>query len=279
MTYSIFTIIKDEHQYLDEWIKYHIDLGIDKIYVYDDVLSKSHKEICEKYYPIVEHTNIINLVPIKDKNRIIQDKQRIMKSSHQVYFMKLILNHLHQTTNYDWIFYIDIDEFLTFENSFHTFDNIFSQFTEYNMAILYSEYYNANGYIRKPEYISVIDTFTQTCGNLYKLCKHKTSKLVFNMNLFSSELDYTHHYPKSGKYCNTDFSTELEKNSLKKIYMRHYVTKSFEEYVSKIYIRGQFGKSKSINIFFLLNTDIDPNCKEVEEVKQKIQNQLIMLSK
>jgi hypothetical protein len=31
MTSCILTVIKNEHQYLDEWIKYHIDLGIDHI--------------------------------------------------------------------------------------------------------------------------------------------------------------------------------------------------------------------------------------------------------
>jgi hypothetical protein len=34
MKCCILTIIKNEHEYLDEWIRYHLDLGIDHIFIY-----------------------------------------------------------------------------------------------------------------------------------------------------------------------------------------------------------------------------------------------------
>ena len=39
---AICAILKNEHQYLDEWIRHHLDIGFDEIYLYEDFGSKSH---------------------------------------------------------------------------------------------------------------------------------------------------------------------------------------------------------------------------------------------
>lgn len=49
MKTCILTIIKNEHQYLDEWIQYHLNLGIDALFIYEDIDSDSHLEIAQKY--------------------------------------------------------------------------------------------------------------------------------------------------------------------------------------------------------------------------------------
>ena len=36
MKICIFTIIKNEQEYLEEWIKYHLDLGIDHLFIFED---------------------------------------------------------------------------------------------------------------------------------------------------------------------------------------------------------------------------------------------------
>jgi len=43
----ICSIIKNEHQYLEEWIDYHLNLGFDGIYLVEDVTSKSHSNITD----------------------------------------------------------------------------------------------------------------------------------------------------------------------------------------------------------------------------------------
>jgi len=49
MKNCVLTIIKNEHLYLDEWIKYHLDMGVDHIFIFEDIDSDSHKEIVNKY--------------------------------------------------------------------------------------------------------------------------------------------------------------------------------------------------------------------------------------
>lgn len=38
-------LIKDEQRYIEELIDYHLNLGINKIILFEDVNSKSHKHI------------------------------------------------------------------------------------------------------------------------------------------------------------------------------------------------------------------------------------------
>ena len=49
MKNCILTVIKNEHEYLDEWIQYHLNLGIDYIFIFEDIDSDSHKKITDKY--------------------------------------------------------------------------------------------------------------------------------------------------------------------------------------------------------------------------------------
>ena len=45
----IFTVIKDEHDYLDFFIRYHLDLGIDHLFIFEDIGSLSHVGIVNRY--------------------------------------------------------------------------------------------------------------------------------------------------------------------------------------------------------------------------------------
>jgi hypothetical protein len=49
MNNCILTIIKNEHLYLDEWIQYHLNIGVDHIFIFEDIDSNSHHEIVQPY--------------------------------------------------------------------------------------------------------------------------------------------------------------------------------------------------------------------------------------
>ena len=60
MKTCICTVIKNEHLYLEDWIKYNISLGIDKIYIVEDIGSESHKDIIDKY---IDNVEIFKMTP------------------------------------------------------------------------------------------------------------------------------------------------------------------------------------------------------------------------
>ena len=49
MKCAICAIIKDEQKFLKEFIDYHLSLGFDDIYLYEDSGSVSHDSITNKY--------------------------------------------------------------------------------------------------------------------------------------------------------------------------------------------------------------------------------------
>ena len=49
MKTCIFVVIKDEQEYIEDFIRYHINLGIDTLFIFEDIDSTSHKSITDKY--------------------------------------------------------------------------------------------------------------------------------------------------------------------------------------------------------------------------------------
>lgn len=78
----ILTVIKNEHLYLDEWIKYHLDFGIDHLFIMEDIDSDSHDEITNKYKDFV---TVIKLKNFLNDNlyRIAQNIKEGRKRSSQ----------------------------------------------------------------------------------------------------------------------------------------------------------------------------------------------------
>ncbi len=261
MSVCIFTIVKNEQDYLDEWIIYHLSLGIDKIYIFEDDGSLSHASICDKYDKVVLDSiysvfygrarDIINRIPL------------------QVRYMISCLNYIKEHDSFDWVTYIDVDEFITLENKSDTLDSVLNAYSDYNMLCVQWKNFGASGHIHKP-IGNCVDVYTTECA-LYtgsKMSSFASSKLFFNMHFYGiRKIKFNHHIPYGNLYwCKTDFSVDLKSAVYDKIYLRHYITKSFEEFCKKIFVRGQFNDSKDLRIFFKFNPDIDINDPDVKTI-------------
>ena len=107
MKIAVVAVAKDEHQYMDEWLKYHTDLGVDQFFIvnnneipagdgYEDDLF-FQKQLSEKY-------------PVKFFQLYGQDAMTLAGKQAGVY------NTIYQTQllnqGYDWVAFIDLDEFI-----------------------------------------------------------------------------------------------------------------------------------------------------------------------
>ena len=109
---AICCIAKCENHYLKEWADYHLSLGFSHIYIYDN-----NDEDGEKIAPLCEsYDNVIVLD--------CRGKVNYQKRAYTEFYRKY-------GNTYDWIAYIDVDEFITFNEStniktinefLHTFD-------------------------------------------------------------------------------------------------------------------------------------------------------------
>ena len=269
---------KNERLYLDEWIKYHLGIGVDKIYIFEDVGSESHKDICCKYNN-VECNSITSIYNDSDIETITAAKKNHLdKFGCQIKFFKDCLDYIRDNSNLDWVAYIDTDEFITIENSNDSLSELVTQYNNYNLVILQWLNYNANGHITMPSG-NVIDNYTTTC-KLYtgrRMCHYASCKLLFNLHKWDRDRVWCNmHVPAHlDGWCKTDFSTNLDVPVYDKIYIRHYITKSFEEFCNKIFVRGQFCGSKNLSTFYNLNKDISRNDPLVKTIVNDIYSKLM----
>ena len=261
MNICIFTVIKNEHLYLDEWIKYHLDLGIDHLFIFEDDGSESHKNITNKYSSNKVSLNSIDILPI-DKSHVHN-----WQESRQSIYNKEGLWWIKNNYDYDWCFAIDCDEYITLSNDGDNITSVLNLYSDYDAVILQWQNYNANGHIYKPNYEEkgILDTYTQKCGKSINDAKCKTTKLVYNFYTFKKHYFLgTHLCYDFCKWCKTDYSKELNKICYDNIYLRHYITKSWEEYVWKLKTRGMFHKKhRNYEEFFEMNTDMKSMKKEL----------------
>lgn len=260
MKICICTVIKNEHQYLDEWIQYHINLGIDHIFIFEDYDSDSHKEITDKY----ENVSLIPIFSILSettKKYIPELKISRKISPQEIYFKRALLYIKNNYPEYQWGFVIDIDEFITLEDNSKTLEDIIQLYQDYDAFILQWKCYGANEIIQKPDYKEkgVIDTYTSEISGYIPTATPKSyTKTCYNLHNYKQlYFGYSHQPSDFCNFCRTDFSKDRITPIYDNIYIRHYITKSWEEYVNKVNIRGfLYGKIRTYDFFFEVNSDM-----------------------
>lgn len=261
MSSCIFTVIKNEHQYLDEWIKYHLDLGIDAIFIYEDVGSDSHLEITQKY-PQVILDQIPNLLTEKELSRAIELKRTSGINPQPLYITRGLQHIQNLNPHYDWCFVIDNDEFITFENPNDKLDILLVKYESYDAVILSWECYGASGRVEKPDYTEkgVVATYTEKMQGYVPVSAPKSlTKTCYNLNRYHINRICQVHQPSLDyNCCRTDLSQNRERRIYKYLYLRHYITKSWEEFLWKRTARGFLfgGPNRDLDAFFKMNPDM-----------------------
>jgi len=275
MTSCILTVIKDEHLYLDEFIQYHLNLGIDYIIIAEDIDSKSHKNITDKYNNVTLYNILDFFKEDKTKEEKIINRKKYKISNQESYLyhgLIYVKNHY----NFDWCFVIDIDEFITIDNKYKNINEVLSLYENYDAVILQWQNYGANGLIYTPDYNQkgIIETYTKCC-NFTKIDKpawFRNVKSVHHLNKYTKDSYNSGHVPNlKTNWCRTNFSKDIKNLIYDNMYIRHYITKSWEEYVNKIKIRGLFNRiHRNYEDFFDLNPDMKDNKEELLKIADDI---------
>lgn len=269
---SILTVVKNEQEYLDEWIKYHLDLGVDHIFIFEDFGSDSHKEICDKYTDRVSLSSIETLLDENTIKEVLELKLSKERNPQIIYFKKC-LNYIQSLSIYDWCFVIDCDEYITFENNGSKLEDVLGMYKDYDAFVMQWRCYGANGHIKKPDYKGkgLIGTYTKPSLDCGHFVLEWTSKTCYNLKKYRESFYMTVHQPSDEcNWCRTDFSKDRKRFAYDTVYLRHYITKSWEEFIAKRK-RGFFvGFARTVEMFFRINQDMFPLKQQLlEDLKQE----------
>lgn len=213
---SICGIVKDENDYLEEWINYHRLIGVEHFYIYDNGSQVPVKDTIEQ----LGFGPFITVIDFPGKN------QHVKAYAH-------CLRHYGESSR--WIAFIDIDEFIVPNTPGHSLPEFLIDYEEYGGLGVNWLIFGSNGHQHKPAYAQ-LESFTRRSETGFHPNKHiksivqpKFVKSAFKSHCFQ-------YIP--GKHCvNEHFlpiADSFSENSTSKIQLNHYYCRSFEEYQAKI---------------------------------------------
>lgn len=235
MNVCIFTVVKDEQEYLNDFLAYHTALGID-VFVFEDVFSKSHISITSNYTNVYLHS-VKELYNEEEIPQLIENRKN--KVPPQTEFINRGLRYIHSLDKYDWCWLIDCDEYIT---SSEPFRDVLSRFSDRDAVLVYWKNFGCSKHLYKPHYDRPIwDIYTKPCGyEKYSDLKYfKITKFCVNMRRWKPTQKWFIHCAQVN-YIKADGTYKRTEIVYEPLYLRHYVTKSVEEYCHKILIRGCF---------------------------------------
>lgn len=215
---SIVAIVKNEALYIQEWIEYHLLIGVEHFYIYDNDSNDNLRLLLDSYIS----RGIVTYIFCPGKTM-----QMPAYNDALIRFGKY--NH--------WIAFIDADEFITLKcsNSLSEFIREYDNYAELGINWCM---FDCNNHMTKPQQGFVIQNYTRCFENdNHPLNRH----LKCIVKPSSVKVCLTPHYMRLNR--NSKAVNEIFENlvtpfppnaSLNRIQINHYFSKSKEEYIEKI---------------------------------------------
>lgn len=271
MKTAVCATAKLENQYIREWIEHYKSIGFDNVILYDnnDLDGEELKEPIKDYIS----SGFVKIFDLRGKKII----------SHVAY------NHCYNKfqNDYDWIFFCDVDEFLTFnpESNITTIEELINfnpLFKTVDVIHINWLLFGDNGLIINDKR-KLSERFTTPIYPLDKLIRFKEinwpenchiKSLVkgglnnlFNKIIFSKNVLYITHSPiiNNLRICHVNGENVKTKNFMTQLsfypaFICHYLTKTLDEWVNIKMKRGypDCGPERSVpetslDVFFKYN--------------------------
>ena len=221
----ICTTARDEEPYIREWVEYHLQLGFDKIYLYDN--NDKNRALTKS---LLEDFITAGKLEITD----VCGKKHQQPASFRAFYQK----HCHEAL---WCAFLDIDEFITLEAPYTSIQEYLRDVKKHGFSevLLNWKIYGDNDLVYySPEPVQKRFTTPTETPSLQPFVK----SICYIPDMYCI---VTPHFAYSvGKVCQSDFTpVRRPKNSLdnvvyKNAFVRHYFTKTLEEFFMIKLLRG-----------------------------------------
>lgn len=264
MVNVICAIAKEENEYIREWVEYHLKIGFDKIYLWDNNDEKG-----ERFEYVID-------------DYIQNEKVVILDCRGKKYFQRPAYNQFykHYSTTFDWCAFIDIDEFI-FLNKYKNIERYLSEQIPNNFYAIRLNWivFGDNEKIYK-ETGNVMDRFTKPSRKVKKfegksIIRGNLNDLIFNSAHYA-------HFKKNKtpiKQCDNVGNLLSDENTfiLKSLntefcFIKHYQTKSLEEFCLHKLLKDSANLKRNrftIGYYFNINEKTDEKNKFINNILSK----------
>lgn len=238
--FYICTIIKDEHDYIREWALYNKSIGFDKIVLYDNNSSKPYDEVLGD----LMQSGFIEM-------RVWTENQWSRQS--RVYNDFVWSGNWNDT---DYCAFIDPDEFIFFDKA-QTISQFMELYSEFAGVGLSWRMYNADGRVEAPKGIHTTKAYTKEFN--YREPRIKVLARLTDVDKFPSVHAFEPLHDKrlvttGGR---TIFGMHNDYKDFTNGHIKHFITKSWEDWVKRLR-RGNITKGlRDIDMFFKCNPDME----------------------
>lgn len=214
--FSICCIVKDENDYIAEWIDYHQSVGVEHFYIYDNGSKIPVNETIAQ----LKYNSVATVIEMPGKTK-------------QVPAYRHCLKHFGKTSQ--WIAFIDIDEFILPKTEDSDLRKFMRKYDNYGGLGVSWLIFGANGHTKKP-LGSQLENFTLRSGYGFIANSHIKS-IVQPRFVKSASNAHSFKYIKNYNCVNEHFK-DIEgcfsPNSVDTIQLNHYYCRSLEEYHQKV---------------------------------------------
>lgn len=259
-------IAKNEDLYIEDWIVYHFNIGFDEIVIYDNN-DEERKEDLKKL--------------LKNSSKISSNMRKhihIKKCNGYKFYQKTAYFQCYQQNEFDWIAFIDIDEYIVLNNWSNIkamlndtmFDNCEGIVLGWNLI-------GDDDIIEPKEDISTVPIYKRLFKSVKKQSNWGKSIIRSNIPICKNSAHYffkkiATNNTKLIKYYNTkgQYVKEIntEKIMFQNCYLNHYRTKTLKEYLDTKF-KNKFSATGDIatndyDYFFTLNKKTPEKIEYIE---------------
>jgi len=230
--------IKNDNEYLIEFTEHYLNLGFDKIYFYDN----NDDDVIQPFVVLKDYFESNKVKIINYRNMIFNDV--------------LHRNHFFRNFNFDWVLFVDDDEFLELKKH-NNIREFLSSFNDNVKKIAINQLHygdNENCYYEKGRVQDIfknplpLDSYNSAIKSLLK-----NTNGIYSLNAHSL-LDNNPYFNADNKIISLKNISHISYNEVtyETAYIKHYCTKSLEEFV-----KCKIKRAKSNNVIYSDRFNID----------------------
>jgi glycosyltransferase involved in cell wall biosynthesis len=239
---TVAAIIKDEGHYLEEWIEFHLGVGVDHFVLYDNGSTDNTNDVLKKYVA----AGVVDLIVWP--SFVVGRRAQTLAYAHA-------LCYLGSHTN--WMAFIDLDEFL-FSPKFQNLNDVLGSYEDVSALVVYWVMFGTSGHLTRPKG-GVLESYTQRVRdsnsvanqpllNFKSIVQPSKVKAVLGSHSFETDLPdcvgLDENRSVVGEKHDKTHTVEI-------LRLNHYYTRSREEFDFKVG-RGSFvseGKAPHLDTF------------------------------